>query len=650
MNSKLLLSLTAFVLLLNCSFAQEEKHAHDNEEHKHTNRLVDETSPYLLQHAHNPVDWYPWGEEALQKAKDENKLIFLSVGYSSCHWCHVMEHESFMDEEIAKFMNENFICIKVDREERPDVDAIYMEGLHVINQVMRTGRRGGWPLSMFMTPDTKPFFGGTYFPARAGDRGARIGFNEILQSIDQVWEESPDKLKSDAETITDLTRKSLENSKPNVNKELKDSWAKYAMNALKGDFDPDWGGFGFDANESQVPKFPQESRLLWLTDLMRREPDNAEAKKMAITTADRMMMGGIHDHVGGGFHRYSVDRFWYIPHYEKMLYNNGQLTSFYSELYALTKEPTYKKVVEDMLTFVEREMLAPEGGYYAALDADSEGEEGKFYVWDREEIQKLLTEEEYTFYASIFGIDGEPNFEGKHYTPVLDQNWSEVAEKEGMSVDELWAKLKPINEQLFVYRADRIRPGTDSKVLTSWNGLMIRGLADAGRVFDNDEYVERAKAAAEFVLAKLQTEDGRLMRTYTAGEAKLNAYLDDYAFFIDGLIALHQVTEETSWLEKAEALQQKQNELFIDEKGGGYFFTSSDHQELLARTKDPIDSAIPSGNGVTASNLVYLAKELDKPEYVDLAKEVVYSTSGLLERAPSAVSHLLSVVPDLMEN
>lgn len=665
-----LLSVLSFLSLASCGqqdasensgtvqAGEQEQEGHKNHQDdlldenglpKYTNQLIDETSPYLLQHAHNPVDWHPWNEATLQKAKEQNKLIFLSVGYSSCHWCHVMEHESFMDEEIAKFLNDNFICIKVDREERPDVDAVYMESLHVVNQLMKTGRGGGWPLSMFMLPDSRPFFGGTYFPARTGDRGSRVGFQQILERLDEVWNDTPDKLKSDAKIITEQTRVSLKAASTNLEKKIKPSWRKFAMVDLKERYDPEWGGFGFRENNPRMPKFPEESKLLMLVDQLRRDPSDTSSMEIMIRTADRMMMGGIHDHMGGGFHRYSVDRYWQIPHYEKMLYNNGQLTSFYSELYGLTGNETYRKVVEDMLEFVEREMLAPKGGYYAALDADSEGEEGKFYVWSREEIQQLLTEDEYKFYASVFGINGAPNFENKFYSPVLDQTWNEVAASQELTVEALWSKLKPINQKLFEVRSKRIRPGTDSKVLTSWNGLMIRGLADAGRLLENDQYTERAVKAAEFVLTELQQPDGRLLRTYTSGQAKLNAYLDDYAFLIDGLIAIHKTTGDVSWLDKADQLQQKQIELFHDPEIGGFYFTSNDHQKLLARTKDPVDAAIPSGNGVSASNLIYLAEHLKKPEYREMAKGICFATSGLLDRVPIASARLLESLPELVD-
>lgn len=636
----------------------DEDHAHqdhrdklldENGNPKYTNELIHETSPYLLQHAHNPVKWYPWNEATLEKARAENKLIFLSVGYSSCHWCHVMEHESFMDEEIAEFLNKHFICVKVDREERPDVDAVYMESLHVVNQLMRTGQGGGWPLSMFMLPDSRPFFGGTYFPPRKGDRGADVGFMDVLEQLSDIWKKTPEKLEADAKTITELTQQNLKTNNANNEKKIKINWRRYALLDLKERFDSEWGGFGYNPSNSRVPKFPEESKLLLLVDEVRRNPNNNTAKEMMIRTADRMMMGGIHDHMGGGFHRYSVDRFWRIPHYEKMLYNNGQLSSFYAEAYEITGDEAYRKVVDDMLEFVEREMLAPEGGYYAALDADSEGEEGKFYVWSQQDVKDLLDDDEYELYASVFGIDGNPNFEDKFYSPVLAKTWKDIAADHKMELKELWNQLEPINKKLFDSRAKRIRPRTDSKVLTSWNGLMIRGLADAGRIFKNEEYIGRASKAANFVLEKLQQEDGRLMRTYTAGEAKLNAYLDDYAFLIDGLIALHKATEDKSWLEKADKLQQKQIALFHDPDGGGFYFTSNDHQMLLARTKDPVDAAIPSGNGVSASNLIYLAKHLEKPDYAEVAKGICYSTSGLLKRAPIAAARLLESVPELLE-
>ena len=635
---------------------QEGDHKHhremlldENGNPKYTNQLINETSPYLLQHAHNPVQWYPWNEETLKKARAENKMIFLSVGYSSCHWCHVMEHESFMDEEIAAFLNEHFICVKVDREERPDVDAVYMESLHVFNRLARNGRGGGWPLSVFMLPDSRPFFGGTYIPPRKGDRGVDVGFLDILETFVDVWKKTPDQLEKDAKTITEMTKLNLKATNVATDKRIRINWRRYALRDLEERFDSEWGGFGYNAANPQLPKFPEESKLLLLVDEVRRNPKNTEARDMLVKTADRMMMGGIHDHMGGGFHRYSVDRYWRIPHYEKMLYNNGQLSSFYAEAYEITGDEAYRKVVEDMLEFVEREMRAPDGGYFAALDADSEGEEGKFYVWTRKEIQDLLDEDEYKLYAAVFGIDGQPNFEGKFYSPVLKQTWKSTAANQGMPVEELWSQLKPINQKLFDYRAKRIRPGTDSKVLTSWNGLMIRGLADAGRLFKNEEYIERAGNAANFILENLRKDDGRLMRTYTAGEAKLNAYLDDYAFLIDGLVALHKATGEKSWLEKADELQQKQIELFHDAEGGGFYFTSNDHEELLARTKDPVDAAIPSGNGVSASNLVYLAQHLEKPEYREFAKGICYSTGGLLKQAPIAAARLMESVPELLD-
>jgi uncharacterized protein YyaL (SSP411 family) len=617
---------------------------------KHTNLLAGETSPYLLQHAQNPVQWRPWSAETLAVAKQENKLIFLSIGYSSCHWCHVMERETFEDEEIAAWINERFICIKVDREERPDIDSIYMTALQVYNAATGAGGGGGWPLSMFLTPDARPFFGGTYFPARDGDREGIPGFFTIARKIHEVWEKEPEKIARDGETLARMVKSQME-SQPLSLAQLDAALVAAVQEELSEQFDPKYGGFGYDRLNPLRPKFPEPSNLHFLLSRARDESLEEEARKearaMLETTLDHMARGGIRDHVGGGFHRYSVDRFWRIPHFEKMLYDNAQLASVYSEGYLLTAREDFRRVAEELLEFVLREMTSPEGGFYAALDADSEGEEGKFYRWEVDEVQKLLSAEEYELIAAVYGLDGDPNFEEKYFVPQLAATLAQAAQARGLSEAELEARLAPIRKKLFEGRSRRIRPMTDTKILTAWNGLMIRGLADAGRGLKNDRYLDAARQAARFVLNRLQTNDGRLLATFGNGEAKLNAYLDDYAFLIDGLVALHRATGEREWLDAADRLMQKQVKLFLDE-AGGFFFTSDDHESLLARGKNPADGALPSGGSVSVGNLLYLSQQLNKPEYVEIARKAARSTAGQLERSPTLAPLLATHIAELL--
>ena len=603
-----LTALSLVVVLCGATIAQIE-----NEKSKPTNALANETSPYLLMHAHNPVNWYPWSEEALNKAKRENKPIFLSIGYSSCHWCHVMERESFLDKEIAEILNQHFVCIKVDREERPDVDSIYMESLLIINQLRQNGRGGGWPMSMFLTPESQPFYGGAYFPARDGDRGDTVGFLTILKSVRDNWKTREDRVRKDAELVTKITRKSLAGQKPTELTEVPRKWILFAEQYLFNRFDPDFGGFGFNPEKPTTPKFPQASNLFFLVDQIQRDPENSRAKTMLLKTCDQMMMGGIYDHLGGGFHRYSVDRFWKIPHFEKMLYDNGQLVSVYAACYQITQDPAYKDVIDETLAWVQREMTAPGGGFYSALDAESEGEEGKFYRWTNEEIQALLTDEEYQLIAPLYSLAEAPNFEGDFYALQTAQTLGTIAKQKGMEYANLKSKIRPVLSKLLAARNQRERPLLDSKILTSWNGMMIRGFADAGQILKNDKYIETAARAARFGLKNLVRSDGRMWRTHTAGKSKLNAYLDDYACFINGLLALHRVTGSKEWLDAAIRLQQKQDELFWDAQQGGYFFTAADHETLLVRSKNPADNAVPSGTTISAENLLYLASVV-KPE------------------------------------
>jgi uncharacterized protein YyaL (SSP411 family) len=616
---------------------------------KHTNRLAQETSPYLLQHAHNPVDWYPWGEEALTKAKKENKLIFLSVGYSSCHWCHVMERESFLDEEIAKLMNEHFVCIKVDREERPDIDGIYMTALHVYQQLAGGRRGGGWPMSMFLTPEAEPIFGGTYFPARDGDRGeGTTGFLTIVKTIQELWVKSPERIREDAKTIAKFTKAELESRRSALTVPLDDALVASVQEALAEQYDERYGGFGFDLGNAARPKFPEPSNLVFLVDRLRRTKDE-QAKAMLVGTLEKMSLGGIRDHLGGGFHRYSVDRYWSIPHFEKMLYDNGQLASVYARTYELTGRDDFRRVTSELCDFVLREMTDETGGFYAALDAESEHEEGKFYRWDKSEVERALTPEEFTLFAFCYGLDGEPNFEEKYYAPQLPRTLAELASQKKLTEAELEAQLVPIRKKLFDLRAKRSRPLTDTKILTADNGLMIGGLADAGHILKEPKYVAAAEKAAQFVLTKLRQPDGRLYRTYGGGQAKLNGYLNDYAFLADGLIRLYRATGDKRWLEEADAITHKQIELFADDSGSAFFFTSKDHEELLARTKELTDNALPAGNSVAATNLIFLAAEQKKPEYLSRASKSVAATAAVMQNSPGAAPWMATAIPALVE-
>jgi len=607
---------------------------------KPTNRLARETSPYLLLHAHNPVNWYPWGEEALAKAKAEGKLIFLSIGYSSCYWCHVMERESFMDDEVAAFLNKHFVCIKVDREERPDIDQVYMTALQVM------GRRGGWPLTMILTPEARPIVGGTYFPTRdkpidpppKADEPQKVtGLLTLLGMLREAWEKEPREVRAHGENVAAAVKRALRRSSL-APAPLPASLLSDTLEGIAEEYDPEFGGFGYSMADPRRPKFPDPTNLWFLLDAVTRE-EKIPARTMLDLSLDRMARGGIQDHLGGGFHRYSTDRFWQIPHFEKMLYDNAQLASIYSRAYKLTGNAEQRRVVEEMLAFIDRELTSPDGGFYAALDAETQASEGDFYVWSIDELRKLLTPEELALVGRVYGVAGEPNFEGR-YALLLPKPVEELAAAEGLTVAAFWQKLAPTRKKLLDARSLRERPLTDVKILTAWNGLMIRGLADAGRLLGEPRYTERAARAADFVLAKLRTPEGRLLRTYTGSEAKLNAYLDDYAFLIDGLISLHEATGDPRWLAAADALMKIQWEMFWDDEQGGFFFTTDDHEELIARSKDPVDSALPSGNSVSAQNLVFLATALDRPEYLERAERTVNAFSALLQDSPASAPRM----------
>ena len=612
------------------------KPAAENAKPEHTNRLAKETSPYLLLHAHNPVDWYPWGEEALARAKREKKPIFLSIGYSSCYWCHVMERESFMDAEIAKKLNENFVCIKVDREERPDIDEIYMNSLQVYLQLVGSKQGGGWPLSMFLTPDAKPLMGGTYFPPR--DKEGLLGFSTVLDRVVEAWKAEPEKWQQTGDSLANYVADNLKQRPLLRVVKFNGTLLDGVLRALSIQFDDLYGGFGFEPTNPKVAKFPEPPNLRFLIEYARRAK-GGPAEKMLTLTLEKISQGGIRDHVGGGFHRYSTDRYWRVPHFEKMLYDNGQLLTVYSLAYEQTPRDDYRRTADETIEFVLRELTDEGGAFYSALDAETDSEEGRYYVWDRAEVEKALTPEEYELWAAVYGIAGEPNFE-ERYIPLLSAPLAAIAKSRKLSEAELDAKLQPIRKKLLAVRNIRPRPLTDTKILTGWNGLMISGLAEAGRVFKKPEYVAAASKAADFILTNSRDGEGRLTRTYSAGEAKIPAYLDDYAFLVDGLLALHRATGESRWLEAATKLTDQQIEQFWDENVGGFFFTSKLHEELFARSKVPTDTVTPAGNSVAAMNLLYLADALDKPEYAERAEGCLRAGSPLLDEHPAAVPQL----------
>ncbi len=635
----------------------------DDSSPRPTNRLAKETSPYLLMHAHNPVDWYPWGEAALDKAKRENKPIFLSIGYSSCYWCHVMERESFMDPEIASYLNENYVCVKVDREERPDIDEIYMTSVQMMT------RHGGWPLSVFLTPEARPFLGGTYFPPRSRDR--QVGFLEVITKVHQLWKTRRLDLEQRSEQIAVAIRDYLQRSEsPDQDLKIEAAWPDAAQAEIQKSFDHQFGGFGFNAANPRQPKFPESPKLAFL--LTRAELGDTAARQMVVKTLDEMARGGIHDHLGGGFHRYSTDRFWWVPHFEKMLYDNGQLASIYSRAFALTGNEAYRTIARDIAGFVAREMTADAGGFYSALDAETHAEEGRFYAWSDAQLTAPLSPADYETVAQVyvwhadelrqtlppavqasfnqfFPTGHEPIFEVGHVL-MLGRPLDEIATANGTSPHQLGETLGQIRARLLAARSERERPLTDTKILTAWNGLMIRGLADIGRLCDDSTATMAAASAADFVLANLRRPDGRLMRTYAQGAAKLNGYLDDYAFFVDGLIALHEATGEQRWLSAARELTRLQVELFWDDQDGGFYFTSHDHEALIARAKDPSDMAIPSGNSVTVQNLLYLAAAEDEPGYVSRAVETMQALLPSMRKFPGSMATLAAAMAEYLRS
>jgi uncharacterized protein YyaL (SSP411 family) len=598
---------------------------------KKANRLAREASPYLLQHAHNPVDWYPWGEEAFAKAKKEGKLVFLSIGYSSCHWCHVMEKESFADDEIARILNQHFICIKVDREERPDVDQIYMTALYVLR------KSGGWPLSMFLDAQGRPIDGGTYWP--------KDDFKAILLHAHDLNKKKPKALTEQAETIAKATATALAGMlRGRALIELDRKLVEATLDDIKGEFDKLHGGFGNPARGFRGPKFPMPCYLRLLQNEARRSRSK-ELREMIDLTLERMARGGIYDHLGGGFARYSTERTWTVPHFEKMLYDNAQMLEVYAAAYRDTKKPAHAQVLRQTIAFVARQMTSPEGAFYSALDADSEEEEGRFYVWTARELSSVITgKDDLALFRAVYGAEKGYNFEGKYHILYLPRSLEQVAKDFGMTQKALEAKLVGLRKKLFDVRAKRSRPFLDTKVLTAWNGQMIAGLARAGEALDDRESIGRAKKAAEFILKTMRNKEGRLLRSYAAvpgakAQARLNGYLDDYAYLVHGLLTLHDVTGEKKWLDESRALTETMIKFHGDDTGG-FYYTSSDHEKLFARAKDQFDGAQPSGNSVAASNLVRLWIKTGEARYDRLAEKTFRTFSPTLKTSGSHLSAL----------
>ena len=593
------------------------------EQHEFTNHLINESSPYLLQHAHNPVDWYPWGEEAFAISREQNKPVLLSIGYSACHWCHVMAHESFEDEEIARLMNDNFVNIKVDREERPDLDQIYM------NAVQMMTHHGGWPMTVFLTPDAIPFYGGTYFPPQ--DRYNMPGFPRVLISVAEAYKDRRSDIAQTSDQLLNELRRLSETSgsEQSIEKELLDA----AFVGITRGYDPVNGGFG------GAPKFPPAMTLEFLLRTFVRT-GNADALEMVRTTTTKMAYGGMYDQLGGGFHRYSTDAKWLVPHFEKMLYDNALLSRVYLHYYQVSQDELARETTKGILDYVIREMTNDEGGFYSTQDADSEGHEGKFFVWDIAEIKSVLGEKEANFFCAAYDITDSGNFEGENI-PNIKHSLKAVAEKAGVTLDELNASLSQSKRKLFEVREQRIKPDRDEKVITAWNGLMLASFAEAGVVLDRPDYLDIARKNARFILSKLQ-RDGFLLRTYKDGVAKFNAYLEDYAFLIEGLTTLFETSGEIEWLNAALSLTDRMVEEFWDEDNAGFFFTGTSHEKLIVRSKDYFDNATPSGNSVAASVLLRLGILTDSEHFRNLAVSVFREVADSIRKYPSGFGYALS--------
>jgi len=592
-----------------------------------SNRLAQETSPYLLQHADNPVDWQAWGPDALAQAEQEDKPILLSVGYSTCHWCHVMAHESFEDADVAALMNQYFVCIKVDREERPDLDQIYQTALQMLSQ-----RGGGWPLTMFLAPDGTPFFGGTYFPKQA--RYNLPGFTQLLESVAHAWHTQRDDIVEQGVSFRAALAQS--DAQPTSDGALDPAPIQAAIAGIQQGFDPVYGGF------SRAPKFPRPAELeflLW--------SDDPAASANVLFTLEKMALGGLMDQLGGGFFRYSTDARWCIPHFEKMLYDNGPLLGLYADAWALTDNPLFAQAAEGIVGWLQREMTSPEGLFYAALDADSEHEEGKFYVWTPAQIAALLTPAEYAVANACFGLEAAPNFENHAWHLEMLMPLSDAAKQLGVPAEEVAARLESARAKLFTARESRIRPGRDDKVLTSWNALMIKGLARAGRRFGRTDWVRQAQAAAD-ALHLTVWSNGRLAASYQQGRARHNGYLDDYAFLLDALLELLQADWRDADLFWARQLADALLMHFEDAEAGGFFFTSHDHEALIHRAKPGYDNATPSGNGIAAYALMRLGRLLDEPRYQAATERTLRAFYQAMQAQPTSYPSLMRALTGVL--
>lgn len=587
------------------------------------NRLANESSPYLLQHQHNPVDWYPWGEPALRRARDEDKPIFLSIGYSACHWCHVMEHESFESDAIAALLNQHFVCIKVDREERPDLDHIYMQAVQML-----TGR-GGWPLSVFLTPDLQPFFGGTYWPPTS--RMGMPGFDSVLLAVVEAWTHRRGVAIKQAAQITAHLRQESEHSQEHA--VLDSHLLAHARARLAASFDSVHGGFG------RAPKFPRPMDLQVLLRAWARERRD-DTLQMVRLTLDKMAAGGMYDHLGGGFARYSVDDRWLVPHFEKMLYDNALLADAYLDGFLVLQQPHYARVAAATCDYVLRDMVDGQGGFHSTEDADSEGVEGKYYVWSRAEIVETLGPAAADRFCLVYGVTEQGNFEG-HNILHLPRSVEESARQLGCSPDALDNELQASRDRLRELRDRRVRPGKDDKVLVSWNGLMIHTLARAAGILERPEFLHAAQRAARFVLNHLRRYDGRLLHCWRGGEAKLDAYLDDYAYLIQALATLYEADFDPYWIESAVQLAEIVVQHFHDPSRGGFFFTADDHEPLITRTKELHDGSVPGSNAMAATALTRLGKLTGRGDWLDAARRAVESTAGLMNQVPEATAQTL---------
>ena len=596
------------------------------------NALINETSPYLLQHADNPVQWYPWGSAALERAKAEDKPILLSIGYSACHWCHVMAHESFESPDTAALMNELFINIKVDREERPDIDKIYQTAQHLLTQ-----RPGGWPLTMFLTPeDQMPFFGGTYFPPQ--DRYGMPGFPELLQRVAAYYRDERHSISQQNASLGEAFKRMQEQTVTVPQRSPDMTPLHTSIEELTRSYDTQYGGFG------GAPKFPTPTNIERLLHHQEMFANGREVLSMALHTLTSMARGGIYDHLGGGFCRYSVDGHWSIPHFEKMLYDNGPLLALYATAFHLSGDPRYQQTAVETGEWMIREMQSPEGGYYSSLDADSEGVEGKYYIWTPAEVESALTAEEYRCLAARFGLDGQPNFED-YWHLELQVEEAEIAARHGMEQQQVAARIDSGRRKLLAVRERRVRPGRDEKILTSWNALAIRGMGRAAALLGRMDFLDSATASLEFIRDHLW-RDGRLLATCKDGRAHLNAYLDDYAYLLAAVLDLLAVRWNGAWLRFAQSLADCLLELFYDGEHGGFYFTSHDHERLIQRRKDYMDDALPSGNGVAALALSRLGHLINEPRYLEAADATLSHAWGQILRMPSAHNAMLFALED----